>query len=427
MTTHRILLNKLLLVSVLAATAIWTALQFLGWGAWGGTEFWGIGRVTGLIVALSAGYLLSNLRHLGRATYTATIVMAWVPWVLLGAAFAEGNGVAEWLSGEFFPVLLWPLTYLLFYTYAKQAGWTPLLERYFLCLSVGCVALFFAVFETVNADRTGNYQQVNAVYFPLLTLPWVAVARSRVWRLGGALVIVLAVSYSLKRTALVALALAAVVYVLAEAFARARSGRLRALASLLLLMAISGVAYLRVDEARGDAFSERILSSREDQGSSRLEIYQEVVSGIDEAPFAKLMFGHGYNATLEAFGLTAHNDFLEVAYDYGLIGLFLYLLLHASLVRTAFILLRQRSPYASAFAMSYALFFAISMASHLIVYPSYFAYLVAFWGAVEGLRRWRQAGSTVDGRGLDDGELFAEESAPEPCLEAESPAGTERR
>lgn len=389
MRTHRIVLNRLLLFSILVALAVWTALQFLGAGARGNFELWGIGRVTGVIEGLVILFLLANRQQLRRASDTTRVVLAWIPWVLLSVSFSVRGDLTDWILGGPFPVLLWPLSYLFFFALVRSTGSTQMLERYFFWLSVGCVVAFFAVFETVNAGRSAGFQQLNAVYYPLLTLPWVATVRKPAWRAAGALLVVTAVSYSLKRTALVALGLGAIAYVVLEMRGRSTTSRLRLAVPLAALLALSAMAYFRVDEMLGDAFSERLLSSREDAGSNRLVIYREVITAVEGARVENLLFGHGHHATLDRFGITAHNDFLEVVYDYGAVGLILYCLLHLALLRTAFALIRERSEFASPFALAYVLFFSMSMTSHLLIYPTYFVFLVSFWGAIEGARRHR--------------------------------------
>ena len=63
-------------------------------------------------------------------------------------------------------------------------------------------------------------------------------------------------------------------------------------------------------------------------------------------------------------------------------GLLLYALLHLCLITKAYRLIRERSLYAPAFAASYMLFFCVSLTSHLILYPTYFIFLTAFWGTI---------------------------------------------
>lgn len=68
-------------------------------------------------------------------------------------------------------------------------------------------------------------------------------------------------------------------------------------------------------------------------GSGRAEIYSSIIDGVNQSSFGALLYGHGFYATADltkrsfgsSFGSVAHNDWLEIAYDFGLVGLILYL------------------------------------------------------------------------------------------------------
>ena len=81
--------------------------------------------------------------------------------------------------------------------------------------------------------------------------------------------------------------------------------------------------------------------------------------------------------------MSAHNDFLEVMYDFGLVGLLFYVLIHLSLIKWTIRLFRNGSPFAFPVLISYVCFFVMSMVSHLILYPTYFGLLTAFWAYAE--------------------------------------------
>jgi O-antigen ligase len=119
-----------------------------------------------------------------------------------------------------------------------------------------------------------------------------------------------------------------------------------------------------------------------DGGSNRDILYQEVFESIINMPYISLFLGLGYNAVAlssSAFS-SAHNDFLEIIYDYGFIGLILYILFIIKIVKYNIILYKDSSIYAEGFSVSIILFLVISMFSHLILYQTYFFYLLIYWG-----------------------------------------------
>lgn len=386
--------NRLFLVGTLIALLIWTVIQFLGMGAGGSFELWGFGRATAALEILAVIYLVLWPTAVRQPSRVMLIVICWIPLVLLNAALSSPGELAEWALSGVLPVLLWPLMFLLFCGLARRdSAALGILERYFLGFSVVCVGLFFAVFSSVNSGRSGRLLQLNAIYYPLLTLPWVASVRRPVLRYIGMLLVVLAVSYSLKRTALLALIVGGGAYALVELSALRRH-RIRKAIPVVAVLLIAGVAYARVNSMLDETFSERLRSAREDGGSGRIAIYLDVWESLRSADAVNLVLGHGHYSSLSQFGVTAHNDFLEVLFDYGLLGLLLYVFLHASLIGRCIELVKEQSPLAPAYASAYGVFLVMSMVSHLIIYPTYFIPLVAYWGTVEGItRRQRQVRS----------------------------------
>ena len=77
-------------------------------------------------------------------------------------------------------------------------------------------------------------------------------------------------------------------------------------------------------------------------GSGRAQIYTKIFDGVMRSSFGSLLFGHGFYATSDYtkqslefnIAVVAHNDWLEVAYDFGLVGLILYLSILLSILRS---------------------------------------------------------------------------------------------
>jgi O-antigen ligase len=244
--------------------------------------------------------------------------------------------------------------------------------------------LFYSVYQFSNAGLIDEETQLNAVYFPLLTFPWLPLVKKSLWRYFGMTLVTLAVFYSLKRTALVALAMAAVTYVIVDYVVVTRRLRLVKVIVPAVLLCLAVVTYYRIDELRGGTFSSRLRSTSTDEGSGRLGIYAAILDELKRSSVNSVVLGHGHYSSVGYVGKTAHNDFLEVVFDYGMVGLSLYVLLHFCLITKSYKLLRSRSPFASAYAASYVVFFGMSMVSHLIIYPTYFVFMTALWGTIEG-------------------------------------------
>ncbi len=87
--------------------------------------------------------------------------------------------------------------------------------------------------------------------------------------------------------------------------------------------------------------------------------------------------------------ISAHNEYLEIIYDYGLIALIVYLGLWIYVIKQFIFHYRNDTVYFIPYALSICIFAVMSVVSQLVLYVSYFLYLVMFWGIVQaGKERW---------------------------------------
>lgn len=85
-----------------------------------------------------------------------------------------------------------------------------------------------------------------------------------------------------------------------------------------------------------DTIIYRFLHLEADQGSGRELIYQTIYSSFQQAEWSEMIFGHGFQAVLHINdGKLAHDDFLQLLYDYGLVGVALYFVFMVSMVFSA--------------------------------------------------------------------------------------------
>jgi O-antigen ligase len=134
---------------------------------------------------------------------------------------------------------------------------------------------------------------------------------------------------------------------------------------------------------------EKINNSQIDEGSGRLDIYQETWQQNLNKPLINQMFGSGHNAValgysqasiMEIKSRSAHNDFLEILFDYGITGIAIYLYFIVSLIKV----LKKSKQYNKKLYVilisSLLVFFLLSMYSHLNLYPENYIFIVAVWG-----------------------------------------------
>lgn len=227
----------------------------------------------------------------------------------------------------------------------------------------------------------------NCIYYSLLLLPIVWMTRKtshKIWMIGMAVVNTL---LSAKRVAFLVLAAAILVPVLIELI---RTKRKKALTTIVAILAVAVVLYSVLDKRYEISIFDRFATIAEDGGSGRGRIYTDVLRAFSRSGIVKQLFGHGFNAVAlnRVSFSSAHNDFLEILYDYGLVGLMIYLSMCIRITKNAIRLYKVKSELAPMYTVALVTFFLMSMFSHLIIYPTYFAFLLLFFimGTKELLR-----------------------------------------
>ena len=216
-------------------------------------------------------------------------------------------------------------------------------------------------------------------YYVLFMLPALLLTPHKWLRYIGLIITGLVLFSSFKRGGLIAFVLAIVAYLFVKEVLVERKFT-RLLVFLIAVIALF-IILIFIDNAMGNIISERILNIREDGGSNRDQVWATTWNMIKASDAQQLLFGHGYNAVLKCspLELSAHNDFLEMLFNYGIIGFAPYIVLHFQLIKQLFNRIKIQNENAPIMALTYTIFFCLTMISHVIVYP-WICLIVIPWG-----------------------------------------------
>lgn len=169
------------------------------------------------------------------------------------------------------------------------------------------------------------------IFSVVIFVPLIFYIKSPILKYGLLFAILYAVIISTKRTALIAVCSTSVIYILTHMSELKRIKKkivfLFILITIGLLFTTQSIISGSVKDALDITF-ERMSNLNDNSNEERKAIYTIVFSKIEESSFFSVVFGHGYNAvTKEIFGHPAHNDYLEIMYDYGFIATFFYVIL----------------------------------------------------------------------------------------------------
>lgn len=275
------------------------------------------------------------------------------------------------------------------------------LFMYVSCYSVNdkiskILFLFILVFLTyryaqeytkVLAFSFKDYTTTNASYFVLYLFPLVLCVDNKWIKALSFIATLIIVVSSSKRGGTIAVVLAGFIYFITEYFLIKKK---KINIGIILFCIVIAVVLVYGNKYIQDlAVFGRIQDLADDEGSGRVEIYRHTFSMISNSNIVQLFFGHGWDRVVSDSSLhfSAHNDFLEVIYDFGLLGFFLYLSLCYSLIKKSVFLIKIKSQYAPALFVSITLFILGSFVSHIVIYPSFMCMFTSCWGYIWGMER----------------------------------------
>ena len=234
--------------------------------------------------------------------------------------------------------------------------------------------------RTVEFDMAGD----NAVFYPLMMIPWIACISNVTKRWIMIAIVAVCAIMALKRSGIIILTISVILLYYSNFIHKKRIQPKSILTAILVLIGVFVIFQYKADTISD--VRQRFEMMSEDGGNGRNEIYKDVINRYKNGDLVQQLFGRGFDSVRgkdREMSVSAHNDFLEVMYDFGLLGLLLYVLIHFSLIKWTIRLFRTRSQLAFPVFISYVCFLVMSMVSHLILYPTYFGLITAFWAYAE--------------------------------------------
>lgn len=311
-------------------------------------------------------------------------VLIWAAYVILNILISSDISSYSYIF-LFRVSLLWVFAYY----YGYYLGYVSIYSKIRTVFVVVLPILIYLLTQTATLraalTKTGDFTQINAVFFILVLLPTLLTFKKDKLKYLFLFIVFAACIFSMKRSAIIAAALSVIIY-LVGAFKLSKSHIFFKVLSVILVISACLFSFNIINDSYDGYLINRFENIEE--GSGRDHIFQDALNGFINLPFIEKIFGRGYNSVLNdniADGCSAHNDFLEVIYDYGIIGFVLYISIWLAIIRRYKFLAKAKSQMRIPYLISIIIFIVLSSVSHLIIYPSYFVCLSMFWGLVEGV------------------------------------------
>jgi O-antigen ligase len=250
------------------------------------------------------------------------------------------------------------------------------------------IAIYAALFTQVKLFSAGRgIPLISTAYYTLFFLPFALLSEKKVIKWGGTVLVLYTLLLCMKRTGFIAFVAGIVVYILVEYRSAPKGSKKRAFVLIGGLLALTAMYFFIMENTKG-TFSviDRLLSTGQTSNEGREDVWPVVISMIRHSDIIALIFGHGFDTVIEnsPLALSAHCDFLEVIYDYGVSGLLLYLTFYKRLWNGFIKMYRHGSELAAPMSFTFVTAFVVSLFSHLIIFPTYFLGFCLFWGLAMG-------------------------------------------
>lgn len=285
-------------------------------------------------------------------------------------------------------ILLYVQPILLFFVeyYAQQDEMIRRITPFVVKALAGWILfLFFDNYQMVRLANMQSYYTTNSSYYLLYFLPMFLLFLKEKYRRYIFLVVLVVVVLSSKRAGLLSLLLGFLSY----SYAYSRVKKTKGFIRIAILSLILYYAFILINNYMGNIVIDRFETISEDEGSGRMEIWTVVWSMILESDFLHSLFGHGYSAVItdSGTGYSAHNDYLEVLYDFGWVGLVLFIGVIVSWFVHAVKLMNLKLEIAPILMMAVFVFITSCIFSHIVIYTLNFNLFTLFFGAFIGIEK----------------------------------------
>lgn len=241
--------------------------------------------------------------------------------------------------------------------------------------------------------RTGalNFVMVSNAYYALCLMPFLPIVTKKKWIIiSGYALVGLVIVFSSKRLGLIAYLTYLLVVIFYDAIKNKKVfGLLKVSLTIFVSIVIFMSVYSKLQSEYGLNILERIINLSKDGGSGRDEMYREILRGMNESSIFEWIFGHGYGTTGTVMQMhdTAHNDFLEIMFDFGLIPTILFVVFYILLIIDSLKMFTERFEYAGVFIGSVAISLLLSLFSTYCVSYAYVTCGMASIGLIYGIKK----------------------------------------
>lgn len=295
----------------------------------------------------------------------------------------NGSSTQETLYREI-PLFLSIFTYIVAYNlYLRYPYEKSLLSYAAIGITIVLCVEYLILSNGLRVTFNHSSLRLGIAYVPLIFTPLLLFNDKNKLKWACFLIIAYILIDSGKRGGLVAVIAGLLLYLSYSSSTIKKSKKIRITIIVSLVLIVFGNAIF--EYLSNSEMYERLLNGSEDSdySSGRVGIYKEVLSKYWDSGLSGLFFGHGLGSVqnFTKQGFTAHNDFIEALFDFGLIGFISYLIFYWSFIRQ--IVRINYKQIKGVYVYTFTLMFLLSIFSQIFIYQ-YLCLFTFVLGALSG-------------------------------------------
>lgn len=331
--------------------------------------------ILGLILVFSC--IIFRLRTRLRLSRLGYVFLLYSFYMFLVTILNPENISLRNYINQYINMTLWIYVYLFFFTFF--GCYEISFKKYNYSVYISSIFLFsLFIFNYITISNRGISFSLIESYFCIMMIPFVLLQKQKVKYIIIFLIIIASLLAS-KRTGIMTLLISLFVFYLISE--RKITKKIKVLSMFLIFAFFVFIISDTFFNEQLNLILERFSNISDDGGSGRDIVFADVLNLIHNSSTSNFIFGHGYNTVIDIIGFSAHNDFLEVFYDFGLVGFLIYCCIYFVIIYN--IKKEPNIKIRSSLIVSFLLIFLTSLASHLVLFPTSLICLCAFWGVVD--------------------------------------------
>ena len=295
-------------------------------------------------------------------------------WFVLMVVVAVYNNTALSVSIK---SVLWPIVFEVTYIFTLlNVKAEKFFRKYFFLLAM--MGLFFL---SAHLIRTNFAKASNLIYFFILPMPFLLRTNDSKKLYLFFFVMASMSILSSKRSMILAIAIFLLIWGLYNTVKKKKV--IQSFFLLLVMLSLTVYSFSNIRMLSESRLVEKM--DAEDVSNGREWIFKVTELMIANSSIDHKILGNGHNAVSRdsPMNISAHNEWLEITYDYGYIATIIYLCLWIFMLIKWYKIYKNKSPYFIQFSLLICIWGVMSIVSQMILYVSYVLYLFMFLAFIE--------------------------------------------